>query len=143
MTNRPFFILLDSLFATWSFISRIKNYTSFFSSFKVIITDQQMIISYFKSLIIKNKAFILEEVLAVKGLMQLLMKERNTNQKWTREEKREIKIHLKNISKLVPALIIFLLPGGSLLLPFLAEVLDRRKSRRPPVQKERTNGDLL
>jgi hypothetical protein len=102
-----------------------------------------MIISYFKSLIIKNKAFILEEVLAVKGLMQLLMKERNTNQKWTREEKREIKIHLKNISKLVPALIIFLLPGGSLLLPFLAEVLDRRKSRRPPVQKERTNGDLL
>jgi len=102
-----------------------------------------MIINYFKSLIIKNKAFILEEVLAVKGLMQLLMKPRNTDQKWTREEKREIKIHLKNISKLVPALIIFLLPGGSLLLPFLAEVLDRRKSRRPLVQKERTNGDLL
>ena len=102
-----------------------------------------MIINYFKSLIIKNKAFILEEVLAVKGLMQLLMKPRNTDQKWTREEKREIKIHLKNISKLIPALIVFLLPGGSLLLPFLAEVLDRRKSRRPLVQKERTNGDLL
>lgn len=98
-----------------------------------------MIVSYFKRLIIKNKAFLLEEVLAVKGLMQLLMKQRNTDQKWTKEERREIKIHLKNISKVIPALIIFLLPGGSLLLPFLAEVLDRRKTRRPPIQKERKN----
>jgi len=105
-----------------------------------------MIIGFFKRLIIrliiKNKAFILEEVLAVKGLMQLLMKQRNTDQKWTREEKREMKIHLKNISKLVPALIIFLLPGGSLLLPFLAEVLDRRKSRRPLVQKQSADEHL-
>lgn len=96
-----------------------------------------MIAGYFKRLIIKNKAFIMEEVLAVKGLMHLLMKQRNTDQKWTKEERREIKIHLKNISKAIPALIIFLLPGGSLLLPFLAEVLDRRKTRRPLVQKER------
>jgi hypothetical protein len=96
-----------------------------------------MVVSYFKRLIIKNKAFILEEVLAVKGLMQLLMKQRNADLKWTKEERGEIKIHLKNISKVIPALIIFLLPGGSLLLPFLAEVLDRRKTRRPLVQKER------
>jgi hypothetical protein len=85
---------------------------------------------YFKRLIIKNKEFILEQVLAVKGLMQLLMKQRNTNQEWTKEEIKEIKKHLKNIYKLVPALIIFLLPGGSLLLPFLAEILDRRKTSR-------------
>jgi len=96
-----------------------------------------MIIAYFKRLIVKNKAFILEEVLAVKGLMQLLMKQRNTDQKWTKEEKREIKNHLKSISKVIPALIIFLLPGGSLLLPVLAEVLDRRKTRRLQAQQER------
>lgn len=96
-----------------------------------------MIIAYFKRLIVKNKAFILEEVLAVKGLMQLLMKQRNTDQKWTKEEKREIKNHLKSISKVIPALIIFLLPGGSLLLPVLAEVLDRRKIRRLQAQQER------
>lgn len=86
--------------------------------------------SNFKKLIIKNKEFILEEIFAVKGLMQLLMKQRNTNQEWTKEEIREIKTHLKNISKVVPALVIFLLPGGSLLLPFLAEILDRRKNAR-------------
>lgn len=90
-----------------------------------------MIISYFKKLIIKNRDFILTEVLAVKGLMSLLMKNRNTGERWTREERREIKSHLRIISKMVPVIIIFLLPGGSLFLPFLAEVLDRRKKRRP------------
>lgn len=70
------------------------------------------------------------EVLAIKGLMQLLMKTRNTDEKWTREEKKEIKSHLKNIAKIVPAVAIFSLPGGSFFLPILAEVLDRRKVRR-------------
>ena len=89
-----------------------------------------MIKNYIKRLIIKNKDFILKEVLAVKGLMYLLMKNRNTGEKWTREEKTEIKNHLRNISKMVPIIIIFLLPGGSLYLPILAAVLDRRKKRR-------------
>lgn len=94
-----------------------------------------MIINYLKRLITKNKEFILKEVLEIKGLMQLLMKYRNTGQKWTNEEKKEIKIHLKNISKVVPVLIVFLLPGGSLLLPFLSEVLDRRKSIRIQIRQ--------
>ena len=89
-----------------------------------------MITNYFKRLIIKNKEFILTEVLAVKGLMYLLMKNRNTSEKWTREEKTEIKNHLRNISKMVPVIIVFLLPMGSLFLPFLAEILDRRNKRR-------------
>jgi hypothetical protein len=92
--------------------------------------EKAMVINYFKRLMIKNREFILNEVLAVKGLMYLLMKNRNTGEKWTGEEKREIKMHLRNISKVIPVLVIFLLPGGTLLLPILAEVLDRRKSRR-------------
>ncbi len=91
---------------------------------------KQVIIVYFKGLLIKNKEFLLSEVLAVKGLMQLLMKNRNTGEKWTKEEIREIKFHLKHLSKMVPVIIVFLLPGGSLMLPFLAEVLDRRKTIR-------------
>jgi len=90
-----------------------------------------MIIGYFKKLIIKNREFILTEVLAVKGLMALLMKNRNTGEKWTRDEKMEIKNHFRVISKMIPVIVVFLLPAGSLLLPFLAEVLDRRKKRRP------------
>jgi cob(I)alamin adenosyltransferase len=95
---------------------------------------RRMLATYLRRLIMKNKEFILEEVLAVKGLMQLLMKQRNMNQKWSKEEIKEIRKHLKNISKVVPALLIFLLPGGSLFLPLFAEILDRRKTRRPPIQ---------
>ena len=89
--------------------------------------------NYFRKLIVKNKAFILEEVLAIKGLMQLLMKQRNTGQQWTDEEIKEIKKNLRNISKIVPVLLIFLLPGGSLLLPLLAEILDRRRAGRSSI----------
>jgi hypothetical protein len=89
-----------------------------------------MIPTFVRKLIMKNRAFILQEVLAVKGLMQLLMKSRNTDQPWTKEEKKEIRKHLRNISKMVPVIVIFILPGGTLLLPFLAEILDRRKKKR-------------
>ncbi len=89
-----------------------------------------MIKKYLKRLILINKEAILAEVLAIRGLMQLLMKTRNTDEKWTPEERKEIKSHLKNIAKIIPAVAIFALPGGSFLLPILAEALDRRKTRR-------------
>ena len=95
-----------------------------------VVPGLPMIKKYLKRLIIINKEVILMEVLSIRGLMQLLMKTRNTDEKWTREEKIEIKRHLKNIAKILPAIAIFSLPGGSLLLPILAEVLDRRKTRR-------------
>ena len=98
-----------------------------------------MIKKYLKRLININKEAILMEVLAIRGLMQLLMKTRNTDEKWTREEKKEVKRHLKNIAKILPAIAIFSLPGGSFLLPILAEVLDRRKTRRP-LKKEDPGG---
>ncbi len=89
-----------------------------------------MIRNYIKRLIVINKEAILMEVLSIRGLMQILMKTRNTDEKWTNEEKKEIKKHLRNIAKIVPAIALFSLPGGSFLLPILAEALDRRKTRR-------------
>ncbi len=89
-----------------------------------------MIKRYLNRLILSNKEAILMEVLSIRGLIQLLMKTRNTDEKWTKKEKKEIKGHLRNIAKIIPAAAIFCLPGGSLLLPILAEVLDRRKARR-------------
>jgi hypothetical protein len=89
-----------------------------------------MIKEYLKRLFIVNKGAILMEVLSIKGLMQLLMKTRNRDEKWTRKEKKEIKRYLRNIAKIIPAVAIFSLPGGSFLLPILTEALDRRKTRR-------------
>ncbi len=86
--------------------------------------------SYFKRLISKNTEFILTEVLAVKGLMGLLTKPRNTGEKWTIEEKMKIKNDLRTLSKVIPAMAVFLLPGGGLFLPFFIQVLDQQKNRR-------------
>jgi hypothetical protein len=83
--------------------------------------------SYFRQLLQHNREFIIKEVLEVKGLMHLLMKYKDTEGHWTKEEKREIKLHLKNISKVVPVMTIFLLPGGSFLLPFLVDILEKRE----------------
>lgn len=81
-------------------------------------------------MILVNRDVILHEILEVKGLMHLLMKPHEGKDRWTGAEKKEILLHLKNLSKVVPALVIFLLPAGSLLLPFLLAVLDRRNAKR-------------
>jgi hypothetical protein len=95
-----------------------------------VVPGLPIIKKYLKRLILVNKEAILAQVLSIRGLMQLLMKTRNTDELWTREEKKEIKRHLRNIAKIIPAVAIFLLPGGSFLLPIFTEALDRRKTRR-------------
>jgi hypothetical protein len=83
-----------------------------------------------KRFILKNKDLIFREAQQFQGFLHLLFKQRNTDLKWTKEEKEQIKNHLKRISLYVPILLIFILPGGSLMLPILAEILDRRETRR-------------
>ncbi len=85
-----------------------------------------------KRFILKNKDLIFNEAQQMQGFLFLLFKERNTDLKWTKEEKEQIKTYLKRLSAYVPIIILFILPGGSILLPVLAEVLDRRKKRRLP-----------
>jgi hypothetical protein len=89
-----------------------------------------MIRLFLKRLILKNKELIFNEAQHIQGFLQLLFKPRNTDLKWQKEEKQQLKNHLKRLSLYMPTLIIFTLPGGSLLLPILAEILDRRKKRR-------------
>ncbi len=83
-------------------------------------------------LILKNKEMIFHEAQQMQGFLFLLFKERNSDSKWTREEKEQMKTYLQRLSAYVPVIALFILPGGSLLLPFLAEILDRRKQRRNP-----------
>ncbi len=64
------------------------------------------------------------------NFMCLLMKERNQRGKWTKEEINEIFTHLKRLSTSVTFLIFLLFPYGFLLLPLLANWLDRRKAIR-------------
>ncbi|NPV03441.1 MAG: hypothetical protein HPY67_01740 [Syntrophaceae bacterium] len=68
---------------------------------------------------------------AMRGFMALLMKPRNTGIPWTQEELRRLKQYIRHLAGYVPCLVIVLLPFGTLLLPAMAEVLDRRRTRRP------------
>jgi len=89
-----------------------------------------MIKLFLKRHLLKNRALILQESQHMEEFIQLLTKRRNTGVKWTGEEITRLKSYLKHLSLYVPALIIFVLPFGSLLLPILAEILDRREKRR-------------
>lgn len=89
-----------------------------------------MIQYFLKRSIEKNKKMILDEAVQINGFMKLLMKPRNSGTGWTKHEKMQLRKHLKHLSCYVPVLIVFLLPFGSLLIPVLAEILDRRRNKR-------------
>lgn len=68
-----------------------------------------------------NKNKLLKEVEKSKELVFLLKKSATQNLNDT--EKERIKIQLIDIFKTIPALAIFLLPGGMLLLPLVVKII--------------------
>jgi hypothetical protein len=76
----------------------------------------------------REKQFLIAEVLQVKGLMPVLMKPRNRLQ-WTPDDKAQIALHLRRLSRISPYLVVLVMPGGFFLLPALAWWLDRRRNR--------------
>ncbi|KAF0183092.1 MAG: hypothetical protein FD164_821 [Nitrospirae bacterium] len=79
---------------------------------------------------------ILHEVMQVKGLIGLLMKHHSTGIPWSADEKQQLRNHLRELAKAVPALFIFMLPFGTIFLPLLVMVLDRRAKPRQAQPKQ-------
>jgi hypothetical protein len=69
------------------------------------------------------------EMSEIRGLMQLLMKQRN-GYHWTDLDRKRIGVQLRKLAALSPYLILFLSPGGFFALPVLAWWLDRRRLKR-------------
>ena len=86
-----------------------------------------------RDLTAREKKHLLGEILQVRGLMPLLMKQRNKG-KWTAEDRGELRVHLQRLSDLSPYLVVLALPGSFVLLPALAWWLDRRRTRIRGVQ---------
>ena len=76
--------------------------------------------------LLKLKAIGLEDLYHIQGFMHLLMKPRN-GMRWTTEDKQELRGHMMSLAETLPYLAVFSLPGGLLLLPILAWIMDRRK----------------
>lgn len=77
----------------------------------------------------RERSFILAEVVKVKGLMPLLMKQRN-GLRWSAAERRELLDDLRALSQISPYLVVLAMPGSVLMLPVLAWWLDRRRNDR-------------
>ncbi|MFN0729423.1 LETM1 domain-containing protein [Polaribacter gochangensis] len=71
--------------------------------------------------IYKNKKRLAKEIQESKELLSLLTK--STHKKLTSEEKGKVKKQLIDICKSIPALAVFMLPGGALLLPLLIKLI--------------------
>ena len=72
-------------------------------------------------LVKKNVGNIMKEIEETKELSELLVKATTTP--LTMEEKQKVQDQLMDIAKTIPALAIFALPGGGILLPILIKVL--------------------
>ncbi len=69
------------------------------------------------------------EMAQIAGALPLLMKQRNGG-RWTPEDKDALKKIVRSVSSVSPYLLIWVLPGSILILPFLAWHLDSRRKRR-------------
>lgn len=80
------------------------------------------------------------DLLRMRGLMPLLMKNRNGG-RWTADEKAELLHQLRILSRVSPYLLFLLLPGSALLLPAYAWWLDRRRKGRMTLQPNLPGSD--
>ena len=84
----------------------------------------------------REKKHVLNQILQVKGLMPLLMKPRN-KQRWTPEDRAELRAHLRRLSNISSYLVVLAMPGSFLMLPALAWWLDRRRNRPDSTEQRR------
>jgi hypothetical protein len=72
-------------------------------------------------ILLRNKDKLVLEIQQSKELMILLGK--STKRELTKQEKEQVKMQLMDIMKSMPSLAIFLIPGGSLLLPIFLKII--------------------
>lgn len=73
------------------------------------------------SFVKKNKASIIQEVSESKELLELLWKAKN--EKLSPHEKEKVRNQLVDLLKTIPSLAVFMVPGGSVLLPIILRIL--------------------
>lgn len=94
---------------------------------QIIARAEEVLWNYFRKVVAANREFIGEEADEVRALAHLIRERWNTGKQWTQGELKEVRMHLISALKIIYALIIFLLPGGLFLLPFVAGWFHRSK----------------
>lgn len=81
----------------------------------------------------REKQHLIGELQQTRGLMPILMKQRN-GQRWSNEDRTQLRSHFGRLSRLSPYLVLVVMPGGFLMLPVFAWWLDRRRRHQRPPQ---------
>lgn len=117
----PHTAIAESVDLVQSFINQHKEDISFFNYSNPALHFYQQTSRTVSILILRNKKRLIKEISESKDLMILLGQ--STMRDLSKEEKQQVKKQLLDICKTIPSLAIFILPGGSLLLPLLVKFI--------------------
>ena len=113
----------ESIATTNEFITNYKDEIPYFNYSNPVKHFYDQTTQTVTKLITRNKNRLVKEIFQSKELMLLLAI--STRRDLDEKEKKKVKKQLLDICKTVPSLTIFLLPGGSLLLPILIKFIPR------------------
>lgn len=111
----------ESLDAVLKFVNDHKDEISFFNYSNPAFHFYKQTSRTVSILILRNKKRLIKEISESKDLMILLGQ--STVRDLSKEEKQQMKQQLLDVCKTIPSLAIFILPGGSLLLPLLVKFI--------------------
>jgi hypothetical protein len=111
----------DSIAKTNEFITNYKKEIPYFNYSNPVKHFYDQTTQTVVKLITRNKNRLVREILESKELMVLLAY--STRRDLNEKEKKKVKKQLLDICKTIPSLAIFLLPGGSLLLPIFIKFI--------------------
>ena len=113
----------DSILKTNEFITKYKLEIPYFQYSNPVKHFFDHTTQNVEVLLSRNKNRLFKEISESKELMLLLAK--STRRDLDEKEKKKVKKQLLDICKTIPSLTIFLLPGGSLLLPILIKFIPK------------------
>jgi hypothetical protein len=111
----------ESIEKTNEFITKHKKEIPYFNYSNPVKHFYDQTTQIVVTLVKRNKNRLIKEIIQSKELMLLLAF--STRRDLNEKEKKKVKKQLLDICKTVPSLTIFLLPGGSLLLPILIKFI--------------------
>jgi hypothetical protein len=113
--------LQESIQAVNHFVLKNKAQISYFNYASPLKHFYEHSTTVVGSLLQRNKKRLAKEIMQSKELVVLLL--HSTKRDLNEAEKKKVKTQILDICKTIPSLTIFLLPGGSLLLPILIKVI--------------------
>jgi hypothetical protein len=119
--NVPDHFVEESINATDAFIKKYRKEIPYFNYSNPVKHFYDQTTQLVVTLIKRNQKRLSKEISESKELMVLLA--HSTQRDLDKDEKKKVKKQLLDICKTVPSLTIFLIPGGSLLLPILIKFI--------------------